>query len=78
MQLQIKFSDRIRCEQGVPAALLDQMSIAFGLDLSVDDNESDVYASARSARFVCPGVQCGGMMRVLFIAMAVVGLIGFA
>ena len=43
MQLQIKFSDRIRCEQGVLAALLDQMSIAFGLDLSVDDNESDVY-----------------------------------
>jgi hypothetical protein len=44
MQLQIKFSDCIRRKQGILAALIDKISIAFGLDLSVDDDESDVYA----------------------------------
>ncbi len=44
MQLQIQFSDRIWREQGVFAPLIDKMPIAFGLDLSVNDHEADVYA----------------------------------
>jgi len=44
MQLQIQLSDRVRREQGVPAALVDKMPIAFGLDLSVNDHEADVNA----------------------------------
>jgi hypothetical protein len=44
MQLQIEFSDRTRRQQGILAALIDKMSITFGLDLSVNDPEADVYA----------------------------------
>ena len=43
MQLQIELSDRIRCQQGILAALLEKM-LTLGLDLPVNDHESDVYA----------------------------------
>lgn len=44
VQLQIKFSDRVRRKQRVLAALLTQMPIALGLNLAVDDDVANMHA----------------------------------
>lgn len=44
VQLQIEFGNRVRREKGVLASLIDEMPVALGFDLSVDDHEADMYA----------------------------------